>query len=110
MVLFTVYGYGLLLRCDVMKRAERNTHSKATEEAGMHKICSLISKELAVQILSSGPLDPSMGKLFHFTEKSFTPHKTMPTKEKWKKRYIYLYFFSILSSEMKRWMKDFPIT
>ena len=61
MVLFTVYGYGLLLRCDVMKRAERNTHSKATEEAGMHKICSLISKELAVQILSSGPLDPSMG-------------------------------------------------
>ena len=92
MVLFTVYGYGLLLRCDVMKRAERNTHSKATEEAGMHKICSLISKELAVQILSSGPLDPSMGKLFHFTEKSFTPHKTMPTiGRNGKKRDIYIY-------------------
>ena len=82
MVSFTVYGYGLLLRCDIMERAERNTHSKAAEEAGMHKIFSLISKELAVQILSSEPLNPSMEKLFHFIEKSFIPHKIMRTKEK----------------------------
>ena len=82
MVSFTVYGYGLLLRCDTMERAERNTHSKAAEETGMHKIFSLISKELAAQILSSGPLNPLMGKLFHFMEKSFTPHKIIRTKEK----------------------------
>ena len=38
MVLLTVYGYGLLLRCDIVELDERNTHSKATEETGMHKI------------------------------------------------------------------------
>ena len=52
MVSLTVYGYGLLLRCDRIKRAERNMNSIAAEEAGMHKIFSLISKELAVQILA----------------------------------------------------------
>ena len=46
-----MYGYKLLLRCDITKSAERNTHSIATEEAGMHKIFSLILIKLAVQIL-----------------------------------------------------------
>ena len=103
MVSFTVHGYGLLLRCDIMERAERNTHSKAAEETGMHKIFSLISKELAVQILSSEPLNPSMEKLFHFIEKSFIPHKIMRTKEKWKKKMyisIFLFHFVLINEEM----------
>ena len=52
MVSYTVYGYGMLLPCDIMKRAKRNTHSKTAEEAGMHNIFSPISKELAVQIFA----------------------------------------------------------
>ena len=93
MVSFTVYEYGLLLQCNIMELAERNTHSKAAEETEMHKVFSLILRKLAVQILNSGPLDPSIGKLFHLIEKSFTHYKIIRTKEKSKKDvYIYISF------------------
>jgi hypothetical protein len=39
---------------------------------------------------SSGPLDQSIGKMFHFQQKCFTPHKVKYVKQKWN-IYIYIY-------------------
>ncbi len=45
---------------------------------------------------NSGPLDQSIGKLFHFIEKCFTPHKIIHIKEKWKEKNIHIYMFPLL--------------
>ncbi len=47
-------------------------------------------------IANNGPLDQSMGKLFHFIDKRFIPHKIMHIKEKLKEKKINIYLSFIV--------------